>query len=211
MQKYGSKRDKALATKGQAVKEGFQSETEWVMDVKLFLERQAKWEADSPHCLMIIHKMFQHTADQGQKEAEHTVHWGCWHELPKLDPEADLSAIQLVGPQTSREEIQSLYYKVYKLQRLPGSPSRELELVAEVVSSLEDCQGWEWREAPQMTGKPRSTDVWPPRSRTPRKGRRRVSVERSLAKVREAHQKTLATVAILEEEFRWLSHPLVRS
>ena len=44
-----------------------------------------------------------------------------------------------------------------------------------------------------------------PRSRTPRRGRRETSVERSLAKVRQAHQKEL------EEEIEWLSHPLVRS
>ena len=42
-----------------------------------------------------------------------------------LDPKADVSAIQLVGPQTSKEEIQSLYYEVYKLQRLLGSPPRQ--------------------------------------------------------------------------------------
>ena len=44
------------------------------------------------------------------------------HGLPKLDPEADVSAVQLVGPQTSRKEIKSLYYEVYKLWRLLGSP-----------------------------------------------------------------------------------------
>ena len=69
------------------------------------------------------------------------VHQGHQHGLPKLDPETDVSTIQLVGPQTSREEIKSLYYEVYKLQRLPGSPLGELELVAEVVSLLEDCWG----------------------------------------------------------------------
>ena len=68
---------------------------------------------------------------------------GHQHGLPKLDPEADIPAIQLVGLQTSRQEIESLYYEVYKLWRLPGSPPREPELVAEVVSSLEDCQGQE--------------------------------------------------------------------
>ena len=62
--------------------------------------------------------------------------------MPKLDPEADLSTIQLVGPQTSKEEIQFLYYEVYKLQRLLGSPPREPELVEDVVSSFEDHQGW---------------------------------------------------------------------
>ena len=36
-------------------------------------------------------------------------------------------------------------------------------------------------------------------------------MERSLAKVREAHQKALAMVAALEEEIEWLSCPLVRS
>ena len=66
---------------------------------------------------------------------------GCQQELPQLDPEADVSAIQLVGPQTSKEEIQSLYFEVYKQQRLPGSPPRGLELIEEVVSSFKDHQG----------------------------------------------------------------------
>ena len=118
-------------------------ETKRLMDVKLFLEGQAKWEADSPHHLVILHKMFQHASEQGQKEAKHMVHQGCQHKLPKLDPEVDIPAIQLVGPQMKKKEIESLYYEVYKLQRLPGSPPGEPELVAEVVSSLEECQGWE--------------------------------------------------------------------
>ena len=117
------------------------------MDVKLFLEGQPKWEADSPHRLMMLYEMFQHAADQGQKEAEWMVHWSCQQELPKLDPEADVSAIQLVGPQTSKEEIQSLYLEVYKLWRLPGSPPGEPELMEEVVSSFEDYKGWKQREA----------------------------------------------------------------
>ena len=212
MQKYGSKRDKALATKGWAVKEGLSVwEAEWVMDVKLFLEGQTRWEADSPYHLMMIHEMFQHTTDQGQKEVEQTVQWGCQQELPKLDPEADISTVQLIGPQTSKEEIQSLYYEVYKLWRLLGSSPGELELMAEVVSSFEDCQGWKWGEAPEMTAKPRSADIWPPRSRMPGRGKKEASVERSLAKVREAHQKALAMAASLEEEIEWLSCPLIRS
>ena len=107
--------------------------------------------------------------------------------MPKLDPEADVSAIQLVGPQTSRKEIKSLYYKVYKLWRLLWSPPGEPELIAEVVSLLEDHQGWERSKPPQVMRKPELTDVQPPRSRTPRRARRDASVERSLAKVRDAH------------------------
>ena len=212
MQKYRSKRDKALAAKGQAAREGLLvQETEWLMDVDLFLGGQAGWEADSSHCLMLLHEMFQHTSKQRQKEVECMVFQGCQRGLPKLDPEVDVSAVQLVGPQTSRKEIESLYYTVYKLWRLPGSPPREPELVAEVVSSLEDCQGWERSKLLQMTKKPELTDIWPPRSRTPRRVRRDASVERSLTQVREAHQKALAMAATLEEKIEWLSCPLVRS
>ena len=187
MLKYGSKRDKSLAAKGQAARDGLLVwETEWLMDIELFLEGQARWEADSPHHLVILHEMFQHASEQEQKEAEHMVCWGCQHGLLKVDPEADVSATQLVGPQTSREEFESLYYEVYKLWRLPESPPREAELIAEVVYSLEDCQGQERSEAPQMTGEPHLTDAWPQRSWTPRRRRRRrdASEERSLAKVR---------------------------
>ena len=129
------------------------------MDVKLFLEGQTKWEADSPDCLMMFYEMFQHAMDQGLKEAEQMVCQGCQQELPKLDPEADISAIQLVGPQTSKEEIQSLYYEVYKLWRLLGPPPREPELREEVVSSFEDCQGQKQMEAPEMAVKSCSTDI----------------------------------------------------
>ena len=62
-----------------------------------------------------------------------------------------------------------------------------------------------------MTGEPNPTDVQPLRSRTPRRGRRDTSMERSLAEVREASWKALALVATLEEEKEWLGCPLTRS
>ena len=37
------------------------------MGVKLFLEGQSRWETDSPHCLMMLHKMFQHASCKGRK------------------------------------------------------------------------------------------------------------------------------------------------
>ena len=52
----------------------------------------------------MMYEMFRHAADEGQKEAEQTVCQGHWEGLPKLDPEVDLSAIQLVGPETTKEE-----------------------------------------------------------------------------------------------------------
>ena len=110
-------------------------ETKRVMHIELFLKGQAKWE-DSPYHLAMMYKMFRHAADEGQKEAENTVCQGLWEGLPKLDPEADLSAIQLVGPKTTKEEILSLYLEVHKQQMLPGSPPEGPELMQEVLSSF---------------------------------------------------------------------------
>ena len=71
VKRYGSKRDKALATKGQAAKEGRSVwETDRIMDVVLFLKEQTKWEEDSHHHLVMLHEMFKHATDEGQKEAE---------------------------------------------------------------------------------------------------------------------------------------------
>ena len=97
------------------------------MDVEMFLEGHARWEVGSPHHPIILHEMFQHAEEQGWKEAECMICQGCQHSLPKLDLKADVSAVQLVGPQTSKEEFRALYYEVYKLRRLPGSPLGEPE------------------------------------------------------------------------------------
>ena len=78
------------------------------------------------------------------------------------------------------------------------------------MSSFEDCQGWKQRETQETPVRSQSTDVPPPRNRTPQGGRES-SIERSLAKVREAHQKAQAMAAALEEEIEWLSCPLIRS
>ena len=120
----------------------------------MFLEGQAKWEEDSPHWLAMMYKMFRHATNEGQKEVEHTVHRGHREGLPKLDPEADLSAIQLVSPKTTKEEILYLNLEVYKQQRLPGSPPGEPELMQKMVSSFEGCQGWRKTRTSSATARP---------------------------------------------------------
>ena len=181
------------------------------MDIELFLEGQAKWEADSPHCLMMLCEMFHHTVDQGWKEAAWMVCEGHQQELPKLDPETDLSTIQLVDPHTSKKEIQSLYLEVYKQWRLLRSPPGELELMEEILSFFDDCQGQKQRRAPETAARSQPKDIWPPRYWTPERGRRESSVERSLADVMGSHQKVLAMMVALEKEIEWLSCPPARS
>ena len=104
-----------MNTEGLSVRE-----MECHMDVEMFLEGHAGWEAPiAPSSCTRCSNMPQ---SKGWKEVECMICWGCQHGLPKLDPKADISAVQLVGPQTSKEEFRALYYKVYKLRRLPGSP-----------------------------------------------------------------------------------------
>ena len=187
------------------------------MDVELFLRIKDQWAEDSSHCMIILQKMFQHAAAEGQKEAEQIIHRGCWQNLPQLVPEAGVPTIQLVGPETSKEELLELYLEVYKLHILPGSPPGEPAILEEVLSSLPYHQGHEEEKAPAAMARPHPEVCHSSRSGVPHKGKKDNSVERSLAMVCEAHQKALAVAATLEEEIERLnctqnhSEPRVRS
>ena len=67
-------------------------------------------------------RMFMHAAESGWKEAERLVCHSHRHGLPRLDPEADTSTVQLVGYWTTQEEIGDLFHQVYSFKRLPGCP-----------------------------------------------------------------------------------------
>ena len=87
--------------------------------------------------------MFLHAAKQGQKEAERFIHQGHQQSLPRPDPEADVSTIQLVGYWTSHKEIRDLYYNIYLLRRSPGPlpcrPWQREEAIQDILSSLRSC------------------------------------------------------------------------
>ena len=114
--------------------------------------------------MVIIHEMFQHAAIKGQKEVKQIVCQGCWQNLPQLNPEAGVSAVQVVGLETSKEELHALYMEVYKLCRLPGSPPGEPALLEEVLSSLKDHQGQKREKASAAMARPCPED--PPSSRS---------------------------------------------
>ena len=138
--KYHSMQEKLQEAKWRsAVKQRLVHELERVMDVGLFLEMQSKWAKDSPHHLVLLHKMICHAAFEGQKEAEQIVCQGHGQHMPQLDPEAGIPTIELVGPETSREELIEIYQEVYRLHRLPGSPLGELAIAEEVLAAILDC------------------------------------------------------------------------
>ena len=81
--------------------------------------------------------------------------------MPQLDPEAGIPAIQLVHPETGREELLDLYLEVYKLHRLPSSPPREPAILKEVSSAL-PCHSLEEEGTPDAQRQPNLEDFHPP-------------------------------------------------
>ena len=45
-------------------------EAEQRLDAKLFLDKYPRWEIEAPHQSIILHEMFLHAAEWGQKEVE---------------------------------------------------------------------------------------------------------------------------------------------
>ena len=58
--------------------------------------------------------------------------------MPQLNPKAGVPTVQLVQPETSREELLDIYLEVYKLHRLPSSPPGELAILEEVSAAVPD-------------------------------------------------------------------------
>ena len=112
--------------------------------------------------------------------------------MPQLNPEA-VPAIQLVWPETSREELLDIYLEVYKLHRLPGSPPGELAILEEVSATIPDPSREE-EETPNAQMQPSHKDFHSSRMRTLLQ-KRETSVDRSLDREHEVHQKALSATA----------------
>ena len=171
-------------------------ELERAMDVDLFLEAQSKWAEYSPHCLVILHEMFLHAASEGWKEVEQVIHQGCQQHMAQLNPEAGIPAIELVGAETSQEELLEIYLEVYKQHRLPGSPPGEPAILQEVLATVPHCPQ-EKEETSKVQTQPRPKASHPSKGRKPCQGREG-SVDRSLARMHQAHQKVVSAVMALE-------------
>ena len=201
--KYHNKWGKSQEAKWRSAEERRPvHELERVMDVDLFLEAQSKWAEDSPHCLVILHEMFLHAASEGWKEVEWVICRGHWQHMPQLNPEAGIPAFQLVGPETSLEELLKIYLEVYKQHRLPGSPPGELAILQEVLVTVPD-HPQEKEETSKVQTQPRPKSSHPSKGGKPHWGREGL-VDRSLARMCKAHQKVVSAAMDLEEEIERL-------
>ena len=69
--RYGSKWERCQEVKRRSAEgQGPVREMEQVVEVDLFLNAQNQWAEDSPHCLVLLYKMFLHAAAKGRKEVK---------------------------------------------------------------------------------------------------------------------------------------------
>ena len=68
---YGGHSDRGQVARERAKEEGISfRESEQMVDLELFLDEYPQLGLGTPHQLVVLHKMFLHATEQGQKEAE---------------------------------------------------------------------------------------------------------------------------------------------
>ena len=127
----------------------------------------------------------------------------------QLDPKVGVPIIQLVYPETGRQELLDLYSEVYKVHRLPSCPPGEPAILQEVLSAI-PCHSLEEEGTPDAQRQTSPKDFHLPKSRQPHQ-KRESSLNRSLARLCEVHHKALSTTATLDEEIKKLPWMKVHS
>ena len=197
---YGERIQKSQIATEQARETGILvREAECRIDIRLFLNEYPRLELGAPHQSVILHKMFLHAAEWGQKEAECMVHGGCWDSTSEPNLEAGQSAMKLVGYWTSCKEIWDIYHSIYLLRRPLGLSScwdwlrRETihDILSFLTGQLHQCGH------PAVTSRdPESKKEWLPRPN------RRESYEEAL---KVANQRVLDTAEALQGNIERLS------
>ena len=174
-------------------------EAECRVDIGLFLNEYPRWELGTPHWSVVLHEMFLHAAEQGQKEVEHMVCWGCWGSTLEPSLGAGHSAMELLGYWTSHKEIKDIYQSVYLLRRPLGLPSCGDQLQRKTICDILSFLTGQLHQHgyPATTGEdPESEEEWLPRS-----DRRGSYVEA----LRAACQRALNTAEVLQGDIERLS------
>ena len=190
--------NKSQVARKQAIEVGLLfREAEQRLDAELFLHKYTRWKLGAPWWSVILHEMFLHATEWGQKETERFICQGCWGNLPRPDPEVDQSAMKLMGYRTSHKEIRDLYHSVYLLRRFHGpppcGPQQRREAIRDILSSLRNCLHW-W-----VYPIAAEEDTWGPVNEPQSRPRGREDLhEEALQQARTAHQRALEAAQVFE-------------
>ena len=134
-------------------------EAEQRLDAKFFLDQIPRSQPGGPHHVLLYQKMFEHVRAAGPREYYHGFCWGHQQPSPERSPQVGVSAVGLLTPKMTLEEILILYQEVYQLKRDPGevqcSAGAAEEAHAEILEVLKAClwhrQGSSWPEETRWT------------------------------------------------------------
>ena len=94
-------------------------EAEQWLDADAYLKEQHQWAQGRLHHEFLIQQMFVHGTATGQSKHNHTICWDRREPLSKWGLGVETTAMELIPPDSSQEDIADLYWDVYQLHRLP--------------------------------------------------------------------------------------------
>ena len=152
MVRYENRMAKTAAAKRLAKERNISvREAEWsVGDANAYLEEQWQWAPQwAPPCEYLCQHMFLHAAATGQSKNMTMLYCqGQREPLPKWDLGAEPTAMELIHPDSTWEDIEDLYQGVYQLWRLPGRDQCEEAtkecLHRKILDSLKECLQLKW-------------------------------------------------------------------
>ena len=109
----------------------------------MYLQEHQSLVPSGLHHQFLLQRMFLHVEAMGQREYNCAICLGRWEPSVEQDMKAEPSAIELVSPDSTREEIAEIYHDVYQLQRSLGMMSCDEEMEAclcqEILDSIKEC------------------------------------------------------------------------
>ena len=193
------------------------------LDARAYLKKQ--WSSGGLHQEYLHQMMFHHAAVTGKHD--HVVCWGRQEPLAEPGMAEEMTVMELARPDSPWEDIADLYCDVYQLRKLPGRMLCDEEMEAhihqEILDSVKECL-WckqlstqpaeELRQSPASIPRINPQAYFQARNCTTYNRFMDVrwdSCEEVLAIARDAHQRTLVAMALLEDKIERISCSLSHS
>ena len=226
--KYDNFTTKTDSAKGMAGEKGISvRETKRWLDAEAYLEEQQQWSSGRVHQEYLCQMMFHHAAATSKHELDCAVYWGRQELSVEPGMEGESTVMELARPDSSWEDIVDLYCTVFQLRRLLGrmlcNKEMQAHIFQEILESVKECLwckqlsallGLELRWSPASV--PRLDLQADFQARNCAACDRFMDVswdscEEALAAARDAHQRVLVAVALLEDKIEKMSHSLSHS